>query len=193
MHVQYIKVLHSYHLTRNSMFAISEQLSQVTKSAIDQQWFGLASFAQAAFDAGVGVVDLNVDAVKASMAAAAVATNQLLCVRDGRDWLSLTTGQSQQALERASAYGRQAAEVVSAAHERFSTIAQSKLAVAGEKVVESAAVVKKTQIRGLAANTLSKIALGEAQEGYDLLVRAGKKATAETAAATAASVTRGQA
>lgn len=174
------------------MFAISEQLSQATKSAIDQQLFGLASLAQAAFDTGVGVVDLNVDAVKSSMAAAAVATNQLLCVRDGRDWLSLTTGQSQQALERASAYGRQAAEVASAAQERFSTIAQSKPAVAGENAVESAAAVKKTRIRALAANTLSKIALGEAQEGYDNPVRAGKKTTAETVV-TGASVTRGQA
>ena len=53
------------------MFAISEQLTQATKAAIDQQLFGLANCAQAAFDAGVGVVDLNVDAVKASMAAAA--------------------------------------------------------------------------------------------------------------------------
>ena len=175
------------------MFAISEQLTQATKAAIDQQLFGLANCAQAAFDAGVGVVDLNVDAVKASMAAAAVATNQLLCVRDGRDWLSLTTGQSQQALERASAYGRQACEVVSAAHECFSTIAQSKLAAAEETAVESAAVVKKTRIRALAANTLSKITLGEAQEGYDIPVRAGKKATAETVVATGASVTRGQA
>jgi phasin family protein len=193
MHVQYIKVLHSYHSTRNSMFAISEQLSHATKVAIDQQWFGLASFAQAAFDAGVGVVDLNVDAVKASMAAATVAANQLLCVRDGRDWMSLTTGQSQQALERASAYGRQAAEVASAAHERFSTIAQGKLDEVEEKTVESAAVVKKTQIRALAANTLSKITIGEAQEGYDIPVRAGKKATAETVVVNGASVTRGQA
>ena len=55
------------------MFAISEQFSQATKAALDQQLLGFSTFAQAAFDAGVDIVDAHVDAVKESMAVATVA------------------------------------------------------------------------------------------------------------------------
>lgn len=175
------------------MFAISEQFSQATKAAFDEQLLGFSTFAEAVFDSGVGVIDLNVDAVKASMAAGAVASNLLLAVKDGRDWMSLTSGQSQQAFERASAYGRQAVELASTMREHFSTIMPGKLLVAKEIIVESAVAVKKTPIRALPASTSSKVAVDIAQEGYDIPVRAGKKATEESAVAIGASVTRSQA
>jgi phasin family protein len=175
------------------MFAISEQFSHATKAAFDEQLLGFSTLVEAVFDSGVGVIDLNVDAVKASMAAGAVATNLLLAVKDGRDWMSLTVGQSQQALERVSAYGRQAVELASEVRAHFSTITPGKLLIAKETVVESAVAVKKSPIRTLPVDTLSKVAVDIAQEGYDIPVRAGKKKTEESAVAIGASVTRGQA
>jgi phasin family protein len=175
------------------MFAISEQFSQATKAAFDAQLLGFSTLAEAVFDSGVGVIDLNVDAVKASMAAGAVATNLLLAVKDGRDWMNLTTGQSQQAFERASAYGRQVVELAREVREHFSTTMPGKLLVAKETVVESATTAKKASIRTLAANSLSKVAVDDTQGGYDIPVRAGNKKTEESAVAIGASVTRGQA
>jgi hypothetical protein len=162
------------------MFAISEQFSQATKAALDQQLLGFSTFAQAAFDAGVDIVDAHVDAVKESMAVATVTTNQLLCMKDGRDWISFTANQSQQTFERLSAYGRQVAEFVSAVRDHFPAILQGKPALAQEVVVESVAVLNKAPVPALPANSLSKVTLDGAQEGYDIPVHAGNKATDET-------------
>ncbi len=191
--MQCIKVLHFYHSTGNVMFAISDQFSQATKAAFDQQLLGFMHFSQAAVDTGVGIVDVHVDAVKESIAVATVATKQLLCVKDGSEWMSLASGQSQQACERLGAYGRQIAELVGAVHDHFSTIVPGQPALTKDAAVESPVSVKKAAIPALPVNSLPKVALDGAQEGYDIPVRAGKKATAEIAVASGASVTRGQA
>lgn len=175
------------------MFAMSEQFSHATKAAFDEQLLGFSTLVEAAFDSGIGVIDLNVDAVKASMAAGAVATNLLLAVQDGRDWLSLTVGQSQQAFERVSAYGRQAVELASETRAHFLTILPGKWLMAKETAVESAVAIKKLPIQTLPVDTLSKVAVDTAQEGYDNPARAGKKKTEESAVAIGASATRGQA
>jgi hypothetical protein len=161
------------------MFAISEQFSQATKAAFDEQLLGFSTFAQAAFDAGVGIVDVHVDAVKESMAVATVTTNQLLGMKDGRDWMNFATGQSQQAFERVSAYGREVAELVSAVRDHFPALLQVKPSLAQDVAVESSAVPNKKPAKVLPANSLPKVALNSAQEGYDILVRAGNKATAD--------------
>jgi hypothetical protein len=161
------------------MFAIPEQFSRVTKAAFDEQLLGFSTFAQAAFDAGIGIVDVHVDVVKESMAVATVTTNQLLCLKDGRDWMSFAAGQSQQTFERLSAYGREVAELVSAVHGHFPAILPGQSGVAKEVAVESSSILNKTAAKALPANSLSKVTLNSAQEGYDIPVRAGKKATVE--------------
>ncbi len=161
------------------MFAISDQFSQATKTAFDEQLLGFSTFAQAAFDAGIGIVDVHVDAVKESMAVATVTANQLLSMKDGRDWMSFTAGQSQQAFERLGAYGREVTELVSTVTDHFPAILQGKPSLAQEALVVSSAVLNKTPAKALPANSLPKVTLNGVQEGYDIPVRAGKKVTAE--------------
>jgi hypothetical protein len=161
------------------MFAISEQFSRATKAAFDEQLLGFSTLTQAAFDAGVGIVDVHVDVVKESMAVATVTTSQLLCMKDGRDWMSFTVGQSQQTFERISAYGREVAELVSAVTGRFPAILQGKPSLGQEAVVESPVVLNKAAVKVSPANLLSKVTLDGVQEGYDNSVRAGNKATVD--------------
>lgn len=105
------------------MFTNPEQFTQTAKSLIEAQINSFSAFTQAAFDSCASVLDLNMDTVKTSLAAATVASNQLLSAKEPQELLSLTASQSQQVRDRAQAYGRQAAGLASAAQARFSQAA----------------------------------------------------------------------
>lgn len=101
------------------MFSYPEQFTQATKSLIEAQLSSFTAFTQAAFDSGVSVLDLNMDAVRTSLAAATVAAKQLLSTTEPQELLSFTASQSEQARGQVQAYGRQAAGLAHAAQARF--------------------------------------------------------------------------
>ena len=173
------------------MFAIPKKIAQVTKFAIDEQLLDFAALAEAAFDSSMGVVDMYVDVIKTSVAAGSVATHQFLSVKDGRDWLHLTTAQSQRAFEHASACVRQAADTASATQTNFSAVTLRRVAVSKKSGLSDAA--KAGPAHTLAIKSLPKSALGGAHEGYDIPVLSGKKLKAGNNAAADASETRNQA
>ena len=166
------------------MFSFTEQLAQASKAFFEAQMVSAAAFAQAAFDSGVGTIDLNVDAFKSSMAAATVATRQWLTVRDAQEWVSLTNNQSQLAMQRATAYGRQAADAAEGSRARFSKVAETASAASKQKVVELVAAVKQSPAAAITPlNTFLKSAFDNAQAGYDQFTRAGQQTVAGMAAA----------
>ena len=159
------------------MFFISEQLSLAAKAYFEAQMTSVAAYAQLAVDSGASAIDLNVDAVKSSMAAATVAANQWLSVRDAQGWMSMTNGQSQLALERASAYGRQAAELAQGSRARFSGVAEKQGAASRQKGVELVDAVKLAPAAAInPLNTFLKSAFDNAQAGYDQFTRTGQTA-----------------
>ncbi|MES2742289.1 MAG: phasin family protein [Pseudomonadota bacterium] len=162
------------------MFAISEQLSRATKAAIDAQLVSAHAFAQAAFDSGATAIGVNVEAFKTSLAAATVAANQILAAKSTQEWLTVGTSQSQQAMERAQAYGRQAASVVQDSRAKFSQVAQQEAAVSKQKLIELVDVVKKAPAAAATPiNSFFKSAIDQAQSGYDQMARKGEQAAAE--------------
>lgn len=92
-----------------------EQYSQA-QSLIEAHIRSFDSCAKAVLHSSAGLIDLQLDSVKTVLATATDASNQLLSLKDPQDWLSLTAVQSQQAFDRAQAYGRQAAGIASEAH-----------------------------------------------------------------------------
>lgn len=104
------------------MFTHPEQFAQAAKSLIEAQLSSFSAYTQAALDSGASVVDLNMDAVRTSLAATTVAAQQWLSAQP-QELPGLTASQSQQARDRIQAYGRQAAGLVGAAQQRFSQAA----------------------------------------------------------------------
>lgn len=154
------------------MFTLPEQLSLATKAVFDAQIVSATACAQAAFDSGVAVIDLNLEAAKTCMAAATVAANQLLSIKDGREWMNLTTGQSQMALDRLHAYGRQAADVAQGAQAKFSRLAETEIAASQQKVIELVDVVKHAPaVVAKPINTFLKTAFESVHAGYDQIKR----------------------
>lgn len=162
------------------MFTISERLTLATKAVFDAQLVSGLAFAQAAFDSGATVIDLNVEAARTCMAASTVAAKQLLSIKDAQEWFGMAASQSQLALDRLHAYGRQAADIAQGAQARFSRVAETEIAASQQKVIELVDVVK--QAPGVAArplNSFLKTAFETAHAGYDRFTRVGRAAPAE--------------
>ena len=162
------------------MFSISEQLTAASKAVFEAQLASANAFNKAAFDSGKTWIDLHVGAFKATLAAGTDARNQFLSVKDPQEWMALTKDQSQQALERARDFGRQAGELAQATKTRFTEVAETEIANHKEKVGELVEAVKQAPADSVAPlNTFFKGAFDKAQEGYDQLAKAGQKAGAD--------------
>ncbi|HEV7813924.1 MAG TPA: phasin family protein [Janthinobacterium sp.] len=166
------------------MFSIPEQLSLASKAMVEAHLVSANAFAQAAFESGNTLVELNVGAFKKTLAALTAAGEQLLTVRDTQQFSSLATQHSQQAMERIRDYGRQAADLVQDSRSKFSRVAESEGAASRQKVVELVEAVKKAPAAAAAPlNTFFKTAFPAAHEGYDRFVQAGESTLAKGAKA----------
>lgn len=92
-----------------------EQYSQA-QSLIEAHIRSFDTCAKAVLHSSAGLIDLQLDSVKNAMASATDVSHQMLSLNHPQDWLSLTAAQSQQALDRAQAYGRHAAGIAKEAH-----------------------------------------------------------------------------
>jgi phasin family protein len=167
-----------------SMFSIPEQLSQAGKAAYEAHLASVNAFAQAAFDSGHTLIDLNVEAFKKSLAAAATAGGQLLAVRDPQQLSTLAVEHSQQAMERARDYGRQASELAQNSRAKFSQVADAEGATSRQKAAELVDAVKQVPASATTPiNTFFKTAFAGAQEGYDHLTRSAQAPAVEPSGA----------
>lgn len=166
------------------MFSLTDEVSSASKAVFEANLQSATAFAQAAFDSSKSLIDLHVATAKASIEAAGEVRGKLLAVKDPQEWFSLTQDQSQQALERAREYGRQAAELAQETKNKFSQVAESELANSKQKVGELVEAVKKAPTDAtVPINTFFKGAFDRAQAGYEQFARAGQKAGNEFQAA----------
>ena len=104
-----------------------EQFSQA-QFLIEAHIRSFDTCAKAVLQSSASLVDLQLDTIKHALATASDASNHMLSLKDPQDWLSLTAVQSQQAVDRAQAYGRQAAGIAKDAH---ALLAQAALPLQG--------------------------------------------------------------
>lgn len=90
---------------------------------IDAHLRSFNTCARAVLQSSASILDLQLDSVRTALATAADASHQILAVDNPQDWLNLTATQSQQAFDRAQAYGRQAAGIAGGAHAAFTEAA----------------------------------------------------------------------
>ena len=150
------------------MFSFSEQWTLAGKAVVDAQLISAQADAQAAFDSGASVLDLQFETARTALAAATVAGNQLLSARDPQALLQLSRAQSQLAIERFDAYGRQAKDVAQETQEKFDTVTKGEFAASRQKLHELLQVVKQTPVPLIVPfNNFLKTTFGGADEGYD--------------------------
>jgi phasin family protein len=166
------------------MFSLSDEVSSASKAVFEANLQSATAFAQAAFDTSKSLIDLHVATAKASIDAAGEVRGKLLSIKDPQEFFSLTQDQSQQALERAREFGRQAAEIAQEGKNKFSQVAEVELANSKQKVGDFVEAVKKAPTdAGVPINTFFKGAFDRAQAGYEQFAKAGQKAGSDFQAA----------
>ncbi len=106
------------------MYTLPAEILYATRTFADSQLAGCRALMQAAFDSSASLIGVNVNAARAQLAAASTATTALLHVRDPQELVALTASQSQQAFDRAQAYGRHVAGVASDANARLGALSK---------------------------------------------------------------------
>lgn len=150
------------------MFSFSEQWAMAGMAVVEAQLSSAQAYVQAAVESGASVLDLQLDAARTALAAATVAGNQLLSVKDTQALLQLSRTQSQLAIERIGAYGRQAKEVAQENQEKFDTLTKGEFAASRQKFDELLQVVTQTPVPLIIPfNNFLKTTFGGADEGYD--------------------------
>lgn len=159
------------------MFTISEQLSAASKTNIEVQLSLLSTLTSKTFE-GIGkMVELNLDAARASLEDSSAATRQLLAAKDPQEWMSLAAAQAQPNAEKALAYGRNLTTIATGVQTEFSKAAEVQIAETSRKLLELIEEVTKNAPAGSEnAVALLKSAIGNANASYEQLSKTTKQA-----------------
>lgn len=159
------------------MFPMSEQLSAATKSQIESQLAMFNSLAAKAFDSMEKVIELNINATKASIDESSATAKQLLAAKDPQEFFALTTAQAQPSTEKALAYTRHLAGIASSTQAEFTKAAEAQIAESSRKVTAFVDELAKNAPAGSEnAFTAFKSILGNASAGYEQLSKTTKQA-----------------
>lgn len=159
------------------MFPINEQFSNVAKTNFEAQLSIMTALATKAFESMEKVVDLNLNAAKASLEDSAVTARQLLAAKDPQEFISLTAAQAQPTAAKAIAYSRHLASIAAAAQAEFTRATEEQIADAGRKVSAMVDDVSKNAPAG-SENVIAimKSAIGNANAGYEQFSKQTKQA-----------------
>jgi phasin family protein len=159
------------------MFTLPDQFSAVAKANLEAQLSLFTNLTSKAFESVEKVVDLNLNAVKASLEDSSIAAKQLLTARDAQEFFSLTAAQAQPAAAKAIAYGRHLAGIATSAQAELTRAAEEQVAEAGRKVSALVDDVSKNAPAG-SENVIAlvKSAFGNANAGYEQLSKTTKQA-----------------
>lgn len=172
------------------MFSYQDQLSAATKSHLQAQLDLINTLTAKAFEGMEKIVDLNLSAARASLEETTATVKQIAGAKDPQEALSLTAAQAQPNAEKATAYGRHLASIVSATQAEFTKAAEAQVADTSRKVSALIDELSKNAPPGSEqAVSLLKASLSNANAGYEQLTRTTKQAI-ETLEANLTNATR---
>lgn len=159
------------------MFPIPEQLSAASKANVAAQFALFSSFSSKAFESFEKIIELNISAVKNSLAESNVAAKQLLAAKDPQEWFSVTAAFAQPSAEKAIDFGRQLAGITSGVQAEITKAAETHISESSRKVLELVEEFSKSAPAGSeGAFAFIKSAIGNAGAGYQQLNRTTKQA-----------------
>jgi phasin family protein len=171
------------------MYTTLAQVAELQKGQVD----ALYAFSHALFDATEKLVDLNLAAAKALLDESAEKTQALLGVKDLQEFMSVSGGFAQPAVEKLVSYSRNVYGIASGTSAELSKIVEAQVADGNKKVSELVDFATKNAPAGSEpAVSMIKTAVAAANTAYDTFAKSAKQAVdvAESnfAAATQASL-----
>ena len=159
------------------MFSVPEQFSTATKASFDAQLALMTALTGKAFEGVEKFVELNLTLAKTSLEESTATAKQLLAAKDPQEFFSLSASQVQPNAEKALAYGRHLANIVSSTQAEFTHAAETQMADTNRKVMSLFEEVSKNAPAGT-ENVVAfvKSAIGNANAGYEQLSKTTKQA-----------------
>jgi len=159
------------------MFTVSEQFSAATKANLESQLAMLNSLTAKAFEGVEKVIELNVNAARASLEESSATVRQLFGAKDAQEFLALSAAQAQPTAEKAIAYGRHLAGIATSTQAEFAKAGEAQIAEATRKVNALIDEVTKNAPAGSEnAVAILKSMIGNASAGYEQLSKTAKQA-----------------
>lgn len=159
------------------MFSLPEEFSAATKSHFEAQLAMITALTSKAFESVEKIVDLNMNAVKASLEESTLAARQLMAIKDPQELVALSTAQAQPTAEKAMAYSRHLASIASTTQAEFTKAAEAQIAETNRKVLALVEEVSKNAPAGSEqVVAMMKSAIGNANAGYEQLTKTTKQA-----------------
>ncbi|OON60931.1 Phasin (PHA-granule associated protein) [Massilia sp. KIM] len=159
------------------MFAIPEQFSHATKASLESQFALLSSLTSKTFEGMEKLVDLNINAARATLEDTSAVTRQLLGAKDPQEFFSVTAAQAQPTAEKALSYSRQLASIAAGTGAEFSKAAESQIVEANRKVISLVDEVSKNAPAGSESFVAAvKTAISNANAGYEQFSKTTKQA-----------------
>lgn len=156
------------------MFTTPEQLVAVQKANMDAMF----TVGQTMFAGVEKLLDLQLKAAKASFEDAAGTSAAALEVKDAQEAFAFTSSLAQPAAEKALAYSRHVAEIISATGAEFAKMGEAQVAANQKKVAEMIEALAKNAPAGSeSAVALTKSAFAASTSAYDTLNKAAKQVT----------------
>lgn len=158
------------------MFSYQDQFSAATKTHFQAQLDLINTLTTKTFEGVEKLVELNLNAVKASLEESAAAAQQFSVVKDPQELIALATAHAQPTAEKAAAYGRHLASILSATQAELTKAAEAQVADTSRKVSALVDEIAKNAPAGSEqAVALLKSAIGNANAGYEQLTKNTKQ------------------
>lgn len=159
------------------MFSYQDQLSAATKSNLQSQLDLINTLTATAFAGVEKIVELNLSATRASLEEATAAAKQLASAKDPQELLALAAAQAQPGAEKATAYGRHLASIVSSTQAEFTKAAEAQIADTSRKLSGLIDELSKNAPPGSEqAVSLLKATISNANAAYEQLSKNSKQA-----------------
>jgi len=159
------------------MFSYQDQFSAATKTHFQAQLDLINTITTKTFEGLEKIVELNLSAAKASLEESAATAQQFASIKDPQELLALAQAQAQPTAEKAAAYGRHLASIVSATQAELTKATEAQVAETSRKVSALVEEISKNAPAGSEnAVALLKSAIGNANASYEQLTKNTKQA-----------------
>jgi phasin family protein len=159
------------------MFTIPKELTDVVKANFETNLAVLSALTAKSFEGVEKVVDLNINAGKASLEDSAIAARQLMTAKDPQEFLTLTAAQAQPTAAKAIAYGRHFVGIVTSVQAEITRTMEEQITESGRMFSSAFDDLSKNAPAG-SENVLAlfKSAITNTQDGYQQFNAASKQA-----------------
>lgn len=159
------------------MFPIQDQISIATKTNLEANFALYTSLTNKTLEGFEKLINLNLNAARASMEESSSAARQLLAAKDAQEFISVISAQTKPNFDKALAYGSHLAGIANSTRDELGKVAEAQITALNRKVnelIEESTKKAPAGAEGMIA--IVKTALSNATSGYEQLVRTSKQA-----------------